>query len=344
MHITAPTVLIHPKAKVPKRSSAGAGGHDIRCVAGLHGVDLSKWKPNQLADWAAMEARGFQELKPGESFLFRTGFRQAIPAGYVCLLWDRAGMGAIKRVHRFAGVIDEDYRGEWLVRLTNYGDAIVRIDVGDKIVQGIYQEYVIADCPVVHILTDTTRGARGFGSTDEPVEPEPVFSIGTAEELEPEPEPAALSAEELSPLDLSLYPADATVAVLAETAADKPALLPGEEAVSSEALLEEDDELSDDFKDRAAMATGGETSSQPMPLTIPEPPVELKHLSHPGEILYTGQNATRAISCLRDSQREAAAEWISRDRTFFPDGAPPIELATMRAIMSKEAVAFKPME
>ena len=33
--ITAPTVLVHPAAKVPKRSSEGAGGHDIRCVAGL---------------------------------------------------------------------------------------------------------------------------------------------------------------------------------------------------------------------------------------------------------------------------------------------------------------------
>lgn len=354
--ITAPTSLVHPKAKAPKRSSAGAAGHDICCVAGLHGVDLSKWKPNQLADWAAMEARGYQELKPGESFLFRTGFCQAIPEGYVCLLWDRGGMGAVKCVHRLAGVIDEDYRGEWLVRLVNHStDAIVRIDVGDKIVQGIYQEYAIVNCPVVHILPETVRGADGFGSTDKPstLEPvpttetadDPAFSLKIATEPVLEPvTPVTLLARELAPAD-SETGSDATVAVLDETAAGKPALLPGEDASSSAVLLEEDDELSEDFADRAAMATGGESSPlQPMPLAIPEPPEELKHLIHAGEILYIGQNATRALSCMRDGQRQAAAEWISRDRTFFPDGAPPIDLTTMRSIMSKEAVAFKPLE
>lgn len=337
--ITAPTVLVHPDARVPKRSSAGAAGHDICCVAGLLGIhDKSQWKPDQLAAWAAMGARGYQELKPGESFLFRTGFAQAIPAGYVCLLWDRAGMGAIKRVHRFAGVIDEDYRGEWLVRLTNFGDSIVRIDVGDKIVQGIYQEYAIAECPVVDMLPHTLRGTGGFGSTDNPAEPKPkpkrklVISD------------APLSAADLTLADCATGD-DATVAVIDETAVGRPAWLYEKDAVSSEAMPEDDEELSDDFAERAAAATGGETPSlQPIPLNIPEPPEELKHLLRPGEILYVGQNATKALSCMRDSQWQAASEWISRDRTFFLDGAPPIDLTTMRAIMSKEAVAFKPLE
>jgi dUTP pyrophosphatase len=342
--ITAPTVLIHPDAEAPKRGSDGAAGHDIRCVAGLLGIHSKlKWKPDQLAAWAAMGARGYVELKPGESFLFRTGFAQAIPEGYVCSLQDRSGLGAIKRVHRYAGIIDEDYRGEWMVRLTNHHDeAIVRIDVGDKIVQGIYQEYVIADCPVVDLLEDTSRGTGGFGSTDEPAAPTPAFNIETAEELVPEPEP-----DPVAPLSL-------LVGACGEDEPE-PDSEPGPEpdakdvAAAGRAKTEREaagvselpeQELLDDLTSRAEAATGREIPT----LTIPETPEEYKHLVQPGEILYTGQNATRALSCMRDSQRTAAAEWISRDRTFFPDGAPPIDIDTLRVIMSKEAVAFKPME
>ena len=86
-------------------------------------------------------------------------------------------MGAVKCVHRLAGVIDEDYRGEWLVRLVNHGNKPVRINVGDKIVQGIYQEYAIANCPVVATLPETARGIGGFGSTDNTAGPKPPYIV-----------------------------------------------------------------------------------------------------------------------------------------------------------------------
>ncbi len=167
--IQCPTVLLHPKAKPPTRGTAMAAGHDICCVAGTRNLeDRSKWSDTQLMAWDTMERNGYVNLQPGQGFLFRTGFAQAIREDYVCLLWDRSGMGAIKSVGRLGGVIDPDYRGEWFVRLINHSSDAVIINVGDKIVQGIYQERVTVDCPIVETLPATVRGSAAFGSTDQP--------------------------------------------------------------------------------------------------------------------------------------------------------------------------------
>lgn len=166
--IVCPTKLLHPLAKAPTRGSEFAAGHDIYCVGGLTGVDESKWDANQQRAWRDMESRGYVTLDPGQGFLFRTGFSQAIQPGHACLLWDRSGMGGIKMVARLAGVIDEDYRGEWFVRLINLSQVPHVITVGDKIVQGVYQERIAAEFPVVTELPPTVRGDGGFGSTDKP--------------------------------------------------------------------------------------------------------------------------------------------------------------------------------
>lgn len=165
--IVCPTQLIHPAAKVPERSNSCAAGHDIFCVAGLEGLPAKHpFTPEEFEALVKMEQQGFIVIEPEAGFLFRTGFAQAIQPGYVCLLHDRSGMGAVKQVGRLAGVIDEDYRGEWFVRLINHSRRPVTIKVGDKIVQGIYQERVEAEFPVVTSLPESERGQAGFGSSD----------------------------------------------------------------------------------------------------------------------------------------------------------------------------------
>lgn len=166
--ITCPTMLLHPMAKAPTHGSEKAAGYDIHCVGGLEGLDLSKWqeKPEQITAWKAMGEVGHVVLAPGEGFLFRTGFAQAIQPDHVCVLFDRSGMGGSKQVHRLAGVIDEDYRGEWFVRLINLSPVPVTIFVGDKIVQGLYQIRIEAEFPLTNTLDATARGTSGFGSTD----------------------------------------------------------------------------------------------------------------------------------------------------------------------------------
>lgn len=164
-------MLLHPDAKAPARSKDRAMGHDICCVAGVKFLQTPEtWSDEQRRDWRAMEARGYVVIHPGQSFLFRTGFAQAIQEGYACMLWDRSGLGAMKLVGRLAGVIDEDFRGEWFVRLVNHSPVAVTIRVGEKIVQGVYQERIVADCQIVTELDVTERGTAGFGSTDKPVQ------------------------------------------------------------------------------------------------------------------------------------------------------------------------------
>lgn len=174
--IVCPTSLLHPQAKVPERGSELAGGHDIFCVGGIEGLtNPADWSHEQLEAWYRQGLHGAVTISPGDSFLFRTGMTQAIDPDYLCLLWDRSGMGAKKVVHRLAGVIDPDYTGEWFVRVVNHSAFLVTIHNGDKIVQGVYQERVEAVFPLVPVLPPTDRGSQGFGSTDLPaVAPLPV--------------------------------------------------------------------------------------------------------------------------------------------------------------------------
>ena len=181
--IECPTVLLHPNAKPPEAKTAGAIGHDICCVGGVEGLQTPEvFSEEQLVAWYRMGLTGVKLLQSGEGFLFRTGFSQAIDPGYACLLWDRSSLGGKKMIHRYAGVIDPDYRGEWFVRLVNHSPHPHLINVGDAIVQGIYQERVKAVIPIVTSLEDTDRGAGGFGSTDNPIIPLPAESGSMSQE------------------------------------------------------------------------------------------------------------------------------------------------------------------
>ncbi len=103
-------------------------------------------------------------LQPGERHLFSTGIACAFPEGYVGLLWDRSGLGS-KGIHRFAGVIDSGYRGEWKVVLHNATAEPFEIQSGDKIVQCIVQRFEPTEISEVENLEVSERGEKGFGSS-----------------------------------------------------------------------------------------------------------------------------------------------------------------------------------
>lgn len=103
-------------------------------------------------------------LSPGERHLFSTGISVAFPAGMVALLWDRSGLGS-KGIHRLAGVIDSEYRGEWKVALVNLSNEPYEIKAGDKIIQCLLQKFEPVTITEASELSDTTRGASGFGSS-----------------------------------------------------------------------------------------------------------------------------------------------------------------------------------
>lgn len=103
-------------------------------------------------------------LKPGETHMFGTGISAEIPNGYVALFWDRSGLGS-KGIHRLAGVVDSTYRGEWKIVLTNLTKKKFAIAKGDKIVQCLIQKFEQVNIKEVKKLSDTSRGANGFGSS-----------------------------------------------------------------------------------------------------------------------------------------------------------------------------------
>lgn len=103
-------------------------------------------------------------LQPGERHMYSTGISCAIPDGHVALLWDRSGLGS-KGIHRFAGVIDSGYRGEWKVILWNSTSEPFDIKAGDKIIQCVVQKFEPAEISEVEELDETERGAGGFGSS-----------------------------------------------------------------------------------------------------------------------------------------------------------------------------------
>lgn len=103
-------------------------------------------------------------LKPMEYYAVATGISTEIPADYFVSIRDRSSM-AIKGIHVMGGVIDSGYRGEWKIIMINLGGVDYKIEVGDKIAQGILQNAKQPKIELVKDLSDSSRGEKGFGST-----------------------------------------------------------------------------------------------------------------------------------------------------------------------------------
>ena len=106
-------------------------------------------------------------ILPGETKLISLGISLEIPTGYAGLVFARSGL-ATKRSLAPAnkvGVIDSDYRGEFFVPLYNHGNAPQTIENGERIAQLIIAPYLTAKFVEAGTLSETVRGAGGFGST-----------------------------------------------------------------------------------------------------------------------------------------------------------------------------------
>jgi dUTP pyrophosphatase len=107
------------------------------------------------------------DIKPGESKLIHTGLALAIPEGMVGLVFGRSGL-ACKRGLAPAnkvGVVDSDYRGEVCVALHNHSGEARTVKNGDRVAQMVITPYLTATFMETDDLSDTSRGAGGFGST-----------------------------------------------------------------------------------------------------------------------------------------------------------------------------------
>ncbi len=106
-------------------------------------------------------------LQPGQRKLVPTGLAIALPPGFEAQVRPRSGL-ALKHgitVLNAPGTIDADYRGEIGVVLINHGDQAFTINRGERIAQMVVAAYSQVRWQAVEELTDTQRGAGGFGST-----------------------------------------------------------------------------------------------------------------------------------------------------------------------------------
>ncbi|GAB6013284.1 dUTP diphosphatase [Viscerimonas tarda] len=106
-------------------------------------------------------------LKPLERVLAPTGLFIELPKGYEAQIRPRSGL-AIKHgitVLNSPGTIDADYRGEIRVILVNLSSQDFAIKDGERICQMVVAAHAQVEWEQVDEITDTTRGAGGFGHT-----------------------------------------------------------------------------------------------------------------------------------------------------------------------------------
>lgn len=96
-----------------------------------------------------------------------TGVAFDIPQGYVILVYSRSGHGFKSgvRLANCTGVVDSDYRGEVMVRLTNDSRQDFHVSRGDRIAQAMLMPVDQWRLVETDTLSATDRGAQGFGST-----------------------------------------------------------------------------------------------------------------------------------------------------------------------------------
>jgi len=95
------------------------------------------------------------------------GFSAEVPKGHVALLLPRSGAGANHglELNNTCGVIDSDYRGEWIASLKTKSGTAFRWEAEDRVLQFLVVPIADVTLELADDLTDTERGSGGFGHT-----------------------------------------------------------------------------------------------------------------------------------------------------------------------------------
>lgn len=106
-------------------------------------------------------------LAPLGRAIIKTGLFIELPMGFEAQVRPRSGLAAKNGVTvlNSPGTIDADYRGEVGVILVNLSNEAFTVQHGERIAQLIIAKHERAEWDIAEALTDTVRGAGGFGST-----------------------------------------------------------------------------------------------------------------------------------------------------------------------------------
>lgn len=106
-------------------------------------------------------------ISPLQRVLISTGLFIELPQGYEAQIRPRSGL-AFKHgitVLNSPGTIDADYRGEIKILLINLSHENFTIKDGERIAQMIVSKHEVVEWQLVETLSDTDRGAGGYGHT-----------------------------------------------------------------------------------------------------------------------------------------------------------------------------------
>lgn len=106
-------------------------------------------------------------IQPLERVLVPTGLFIELPVGFEAQVRPRSGLAYKKGVGvvNSPGTIDADYRGEIKVILINLSNDVLILEDGERVAQMVIAKHERADWEEVDTLSETDRGAGGFGST-----------------------------------------------------------------------------------------------------------------------------------------------------------------------------------
>ncbi|MDE6775890.1 MAG: dUTP diphosphatase [Ruminococcus sp.] len=133
------------KAIIPSRATAGSAGLDI---------------------YACLDEPII--LAAGEIKMIPTGLAaQTDCDDMAMLIYPRSGLSSKYGVSlaNCVGVVDSDYRGEWLIPLINHGKEPFTVENGMRIAQLVLTKIFFPEIEISDSLTETERGTGGFGST-----------------------------------------------------------------------------------------------------------------------------------------------------------------------------------
>lgn len=140
---------------------------EIRCTMAEDAQDLLPAKAHSDDAAFDLKSRVNLEIPPHRAALVPTGLFLELPVGYEAQVRPRSGL-ALKHaitVLNTPGTIDAGYRGEVGVILINHGDSSFPVRRGDRIAQMVIQTLPDVTLTPVVSLSDSSRGAGGFGST-----------------------------------------------------------------------------------------------------------------------------------------------------------------------------------
>ena len=156
-------------AVIPTKSTVHAACFDLYACLDNESVEIQPQTNVKIGTGLSFELpNGYMSLIFARTNIkIGTGLSFELPHGYMSLIFARSGIATKEslRPANCVGVIDSDYRGEYIVPLFNDSNEIKTVKNNERIAQLVILPYPEISFNEVDELSTTSRGENGFGSS-----------------------------------------------------------------------------------------------------------------------------------------------------------------------------------